>query len=225
MANELEQAITAIKAGDTENGRKLLLGVLKVDQNNENAWLWMTKVVRSDSDRIKCLQRILQINPDNEAAKHGLKLIEQKQGNLKPLHKPIQAKPATKPHKPVLREVIHTPATKLCPYCAEEIQAAAKVCRYCGYDLETGQPARAVTSQPQTPIIVQSPPQRQWSPGVAALLSLVSPGAGQMYKGRVGTGLFYLFLVIIGYAFFVVPGLILHILCIIDASQGNPYRD
>jgi len=70
---------------------------------------------------------------------------------------------------------------------------------------------------------VQLPPQRQWSPGVAALLSLIIPGAGQIYKEQIGRGLLFLAFVVIGYVAFVVPGLIIHILVIIDAARGNPY--
>lgn len=65
---------------------------------------------------------------------------------------------------------------------------------------------------------------RQWSPGVAAVLSLVIPGAGQMYKGQVLNGLVWLVVVVGGYVFFTVSGVILHGLCIIGAASGNPFR-
>ena len=45
---------------------------------------------------------------------------------------------------------------------------------------------------------------------MAAVLSLVIPGAGQMYQGRVGVGFAWLFFVAVGYFTFIVPGLILH---------------
>ena len=61
-------------------------------------------------------------------------------------------------------------------------------------------------------------PVRSWSPGVAALLSLLIPGAGQIYKGRVGAGLLWLLFVAIGYAMLVVPGLVLHLVCVINAA-------
>jgi len=60
-----------------------------------------------------------------------------------------------------------------------------------------------------------------WSPGTAAVLSLVIPGAGQMYKGQVFNGLFWLLCVVIGYFMFIVPGVILHIFCIVGAASGK----
>jgi TM2 domain-containing membrane protein YozV len=65
---------------------------------------------------------------------------------------------------------------------------------------------------------------RQWSPGVAAVLSLVIPGAGQMYKGQVLNGLAWLVVVVLGYAFFIAPGVVLHVLCIVGAASGNPFK-
>ena len=60
-----------------------------------------------------------------------------------------------------------------------------------------------------------------WNPGIAGVLSLIIPGAGQLYKRQIGRGLLWLLFVFMGYAIFIFPGLILHIFCIINAVYGN----
>ena len=107
--------------------------------------------------------------------------------------------------------------TKLCPYCAESIKMDAKKCKHCKEVLDD----ELRTEQQQISVFVQPP---KWSPGVAAVLSLFIPGAGQIYKGQIGNGLVWLILVAIGYLLLVVPGLILHIFCIIGAASGDPNK-
>jgi hypothetical protein len=68
---------------------------------------------------------------------------------------------------------------------------------------------------------VQQAEIRAWNPGVAAVLSLLIPGAGQMYKGNVLGGVVWLIAVIIGYTL-LVPGVILHLCCIASAASGTP---
>ena len=61
-----------------------------------------------------------------------------------------------------------------------------------------------------------------WNPSTAAVLSLVIPGAGQMYKGQVRSGFLWLGAVVLGYMTFVVPGIVLHVLCVISAAHDQP---
>jgi TM2 domain-containing membrane protein YozV len=60
-----------------------------------------------------------------------------------------------------------------------------------------------------------------FSPAVAAILSLLIPGLGQLYKGQILNGVVWFVFVAIGYAALIVPGVILHICCILGALSGS----
>jgi hypothetical protein len=91
----------------------------------------------------------------------------------------------------------------ICPECKKEISNTAQACPHCGY----------ISTTPSAP--------RQWSPGIAALLSFIIPGAGQMYKGKIGAGLLWFVAVVIGYISLIAPGVILHLICIFNAASGS----
>jgi hypothetical protein len=102
--------------------------------------------------------------------------------------------------------------TRHCPYCDEVILARAVKCKHCGELLdERLRRTRVREGQPR------------WNPGVAAVLSFIIPGLGQMYKGQVLNGLCWFVLVLMGYPLCVAPGLLLHLFCIIGAASGDPY--
>jgi hypothetical protein len=56
------------------------------------------------------------------------------------------------------------------------------------------------------------------NPGVAALLSALVPGAGQLYAGRPLSAVGWFVVVSLGYLMLIVPGIVLHVLCIASAA-------
>jgi hypothetical protein len=135
-SDTLQSAIVSIRAGDKETGQRLLAEVIRGDRRNETAWLWMSSVIDSAEHRRDCLERVLAINPHNEAAQRGLEVLSQKQAA--PIPPPAGPEPTPPPSADVLQAIrqLDPPDTKKCPYCGETILTAAKKCRYCGEWLE-----------------------------------------------------------------------------------------
>jgi len=109
--------------------------------------------------------------------------------------------------------------------------ATARKCRFCGEYLDEdlrGRNSAAPTHQINVHQVNAAPvyhhPVPRWSPGVAALLSFLLPGLGQLYKGEVLGGMLWFVVVIVGYFLLIVPGLILHLVCILAAASGDPTR-
>ena len=74
-SNLLQQGIALAKAGQREEARNILMQVVELDEQNESAWLWLSGVVDSDDDKAVALENVLALNPNNEWAKRGLKLL------------------------------------------------------------------------------------------------------------------------------------------------------
>lgn len=67
-----KQAAQAIKQGDKSQARKLLQPILKKNSNNETALLLYSYVAETKKIAVFCLQKILEISPDNSNAKQRL---------------------------------------------------------------------------------------------------------------------------------------------------------
>jgi hypothetical protein len=71
----LRGGIEATQAGQKDKARRLLEQVIKADQTNETAWLWLSAVVDAKAEKIRCLEMALKHNPANQDAKMALEWL------------------------------------------------------------------------------------------------------------------------------------------------------
>jgi hypothetical protein len=78
IAEWLYDGAVALSHGDKERARDLLLRVTEHDETNEEAWLWLSGAVEDIEDQEIALLNVIDLNPDNAAAKKGLEQIAAK---------------------------------------------------------------------------------------------------------------------------------------------------
>ncbi len=76
MAQKLVQGgIKAVRNGDHDLARKAFTQALKLDPNNEAAWLGMATITDGNTDKLRILNRVLEINPDNTRAQEAIRRL------------------------------------------------------------------------------------------------------------------------------------------------------
>ena len=74
----VQRGIDAAKDEQSKFAKQCFLQAIVHDSNSELAWLWLASVSESTDEKISHLQRVLQINPENENAKSSLKSAREK---------------------------------------------------------------------------------------------------------------------------------------------------
>jgi Tol biopolymer transport system component len=75
----MREGLEAARSGDRATARDRFTQITELDENNERAWYYLSKVVESEDEKRVCLKNILVINPDNERAREDLENLERKQ--------------------------------------------------------------------------------------------------------------------------------------------------
>ena len=149
----LQKGIKAARRGHKEPAQKLLGQVVKADPSNEQAWMWLAKVVEQPEQKAQCLERVIQLNPDNQWAAQELAAL---QNQSAPADKTIVSAPAAEAETPPELKPISADY-KLevlnCPNCGSplDIQGGAGVktivCQACGSVIDLTPEQAAVIGQ------------------------------------------------------------------------------
>ncbi|MFO7683856.1 MAG: hypothetical protein R6X34_27820 [Chloroflexota bacterium] len=125
--NRLEQGIAALKAGQRDEARQLLLQLVEAEEHNEQAWLWLSGAVDTDEERRICLENVLALNPNQQTAKYGLEKLGSGGETAVPA-------PSPSPPTPAYND-IWDQSCDICAYCAHPVTDADKKCLRCNRSL------------------------------------------------------------------------------------------
>lgn len=72
----IRDAVFALENGDRKTAQMNLQQALKLDPENEEAWLWAAKAADNVGERIYCYNQVLKYNPYNEVAYENLNVLQ-----------------------------------------------------------------------------------------------------------------------------------------------------
>jgi len=72
----LKSGIDAVKRGQKQKGRELLLKVIAADERSEDGWFWLSMAVDDPQDKATALENVLTLNPANMTAQANLKWLK-----------------------------------------------------------------------------------------------------------------------------------------------------
>jgi hypothetical protein len=82
IARMLYEGAVAVREGRHADAQGLLLQVIERDEQNEQAWLWLSGAVEDPADQQVALENVLALNPANAAARQGLEYLRSRYGDL-----------------------------------------------------------------------------------------------------------------------------------------------
>jgi tetratricopeptide (TPR) repeat protein len=131
LQRSLREGIEAMRAGDRQRGRALLLRVVEADPRVEPAWLWLAAAVDEPADKITALENALTLNPHNVAARAQLAVLRGETViEAPPAVPPTPSQPA-RPPATIVTAVDPDDDPLQCPYCGQLTDEADERCRHC----------------------------------------------------------------------------------------------
>jgi tetratricopeptide (TPR) repeat protein len=142
LQEKLNQGIAAAEVGRKAEARALLTEVVQADENQLEAWLWLSQVVDSLEEQTVCLENVLILDPNNKFAQQQLAQVRERQEKLfAPVYAPGEEEPPPQvvpPPEPPLEIKAEYPHKEdefdnpwLCPYCTAPTRSEDQSCPTC----------------------------------------------------------------------------------------------
>src|SRR5688572_3431100 len=74
----LQDGVAALKAGRKGDAKRILTQIVDTQEDNEEAWLWLSACVDTPEEQQICLENVIAINPNNQKARKGLEAISKR---------------------------------------------------------------------------------------------------------------------------------------------------
>jgi tetratricopeptide (TPR) repeat protein len=129
----LQRGIEAARAQRADEARALFLQVVQLDEQNEQAWLWLSGVVESFNDKRVCLENVLALNPANQRARAGLRWLNER---TPPPPAPVELCPHCNASLPASGDTCPAckqPVIVVCPHCGDFTEIRKPQCTHCGH--------------------------------------------------------------------------------------------
>lgn len=140
IQQRLREGIAAVKRGELERGRELLLQVIEADDQVEPAWLWLSVAMPDPADKLVALDNALTLNPRNPQAQAQAQQLRRQLG-LEPPPPPEPPRPAPPPAPeraiaaPLNTAVDPDDDPNQCAFCGRPTQESDDHCPHCGRSL------------------------------------------------------------------------------------------
>ena len=176
-ASLLQEGIAAVRAGDTEEARKLFRRAIELDPQNPQAWLWLSTVTEGTADKKAYLEEALRLDPSLEEARLALQKIQAQEGAL--------AERATE--EPLYCTVHPDRETMLrCNRCGRPM------CVECAVRHPVGMRCRECVQATRSPVY-----QVTWAQALLAFAAATAAGVVAMLVSMFISGLFWLLLIFV----------------------------
>jgi hypothetical protein len=76
LAEWLYDGAVALRNGDKDLARDLLLRVVEADESIAEAWLWLSGAVDDPDDQRTALENVLALDPGNQHAQQGIAYLD-----------------------------------------------------------------------------------------------------------------------------------------------------
>jgi hypothetical protein len=77
----IQEGIECLKRGDRIQAERALRIAVQEAPREVEGWLWLSKVVKSDAERVTALLRVLELDPHSATARQTLELLQNRQGD------------------------------------------------------------------------------------------------------------------------------------------------